>query len=143
MVSLTFVNAEHEGRPRTGGDRGESEENGRHRHELKHKRRRWRGIRRRRRRRRRAGSLGNHFHPGGRHQRCIRCRRDPLCLGPLGIDPAESECETEKVKRRICRWDAFWLLADYVWMDTKIRGVSKICPNLHCVQIMSKRCASS
>ena len=27
---------------------------------------------------------------------------DPLCLGPLGIDPAESECEMEKVKRQIC-----------------------------------------
>ena len=61
---------------------------------------------------RRAGSsVGNHFHPGGRHQRCIRCRtadgrtlreRDPLCLGPLGIDPAESECETEKVEWQIC-----------------------------------------
>ena len=36
---------------------------------------------------------------------------DPLCLGPLGIDPAESECEMEKVKRQICgrRWvDGRW-----------------------------------
>ena len=129
-------------RPQTGES---FDPNGRRRHrgrgELKPKRRRRRSSSRR------PGCRGNHFHPGGRHQRGRDAfdagRADPLCLRPLGIDPAESECETEKVKRRICRWDAFWLLADYVWMDTKIRGVSKICPNLHCVQIMSKRCASS
>ena len=33
---------------------------------------------------------------------------DPLCLGPLGIDPAESECEMEKVKRQICG-DGGWM----------------------------------
>ena len=49
---------------------------------------------------------------------------DPLCLGPLGIDPAESECEMEKVKRQICgrRWELVgWTLGKMVGETPRTR----------------------